>query len=49
MKEWVNDIQLDFEFKTGNNKKYKVDSIWNNAVYAKESVCQLPGLYYLVL
>ena len=25
-KKQVNDIQLDFEFKVSNNKKYKVDS-----------------------
>ena len=46
----VNDTQLDFEFKVGNNKKYKVDGIWDSAVYARKSATrQLPGLYYLVL
>ena len=43
----MNDMQLKFE--TGNNKEYKVDGIWDNAVYAKELAGQLPGLYYLVL
>ena len=33
----VNDMQLDFEFETGNNKKYEVDGIWDSAVYAKDS------------
>ena len=46
----VNDTQLDFEFKAGNNKEYEVNGIWDSAVYAKEStIGQLPGLYYLVL
>ena len=45
----MTDKQLDFEFEAGNNKEYKVDRIWNSAVYAKESVEQLPRLYYLVL
>ena len=46
----VNDTQLDFKFKVSDNKEYKVDSIWDSAVYAKESATgQLPRLYYLVL
>ena len=45
----VNDKQLDFEFEIGNNKEYKVDGIWDSAIYANESVGQLSGLYYLVL
>ena len=44
----VNDTQLDFEFEAGDDKEYEVDGIWDSAVYAKESVGQLPGLYYLV-
>ena len=47
-KEWINDMQLDFKFEAGNDKEYEVDGIWYNAVYAKESAGQLPGLYYLV-
>ena len=42
-------MQLDFEFKASNSEEYKVDSIWNSAVYARESAGQFPGLYYLVL
>ena len=43
----VNDMQLEFE--AGNNKEYKVDGIWDSAIYAKEStIGQLPRLYYLV-
>ena len=46
----VNNTQLDFEFEVGDNKEYEVNSIWDSAVYAKESTTgQLPGLYYLVL
>ena len=43
----INDMQLEFE--AGNNKEYEVDGILDNAVYAKESAGQLPGLYYPVL
>ena len=43
----VNDMQLEFE--PGNDKKYEVNVIWDNAVNDKESTGQLPGLYYLVL
>ena len=42
-------MQLDFEFEAGDNKEYIVDSIWDSAVYAKESAGLLSGLYYLVL
>ena len=47
-KRQINDMQLEFE--ADNNKEYKVDSIWDSAVYAKKpTIGQLPGLYYLVL
>ena len=42
----VNDMQL--EFKAGDNKEYEVDGIWDSEVYARGSVGQLPGFYYLV-
>ena len=42
----VNDMQLEFE--ASDNKEYEVDSIWDSAVYARESAGQLPKLYYLV-
>ena len=35
------------ELDTGNSKKYKVEAIWDSAIYAKESESHLPGLYYL--
>ena len=40
---------MQLEFATGNNKEYEVDGIQDSAVYARESIGQLPGLYYLVL
>ena len=36
-KSHVNDKQLDFKFETGNNKEYKVDSIWDIEIYLKKS------------
>lgn len=33
----------------GNDKEYKVEAIWDNAVYAKESEIYLPGIDYQVL
>ena len=38
------------EFEAGSNEEeYKVERIWDSAVYAKESAMgHLPGLYYLV-
>ena len=42
-------MQLNFKFEAGDNKEYKVEGMENSAVYARESVKQLSGLYYLVL
>ena len=37
------------EFEAGNSKEYKVEAIWDNAVYTSESeLGQLSGLYYLI-
>ena len=45
MDKWVTELKL----KVGNNEEYKIEAIWNNAVYASKSESgQLPGLYYLV-
>ena len=43
-------IAEQLEFETGNNnKEYEVESIYNYAVYAKDSkVRHLLGFYYLV-
>ena len=46
-KKWVdNETKLD----AGNDSgEYKVEAIWNNVVYIRESKSDhLPGLYYLV-
>lgn len=40
--------QLEFD-SNGNNKEYKVEAIWDNAIYTKESEGHLLKLYYLVL
>ena len=43
--KWVTELEL----KAGNNKEYKVETIWDSAVYASKSESgQLPDLYYLV-
>ena len=37
------------EMEAANSKEYKVEAIWDNAVYASKSeLGQLPGIYYLV-
>ena len=44
----MNNMQLELE--AGNNDKYKVDGIWDNAIYARKLASrQLLELYYLVL
>ena len=40
---------MNFKFEISNNKKYNIESIWDNAVYTKNSVKQLLILYYLIL
>ena len=38
------------EFEAGNSEEYKVEAIWDSAVYTSKSESgQLPGLYYLVV
>ena len=36
------------EYKAGNSEEYKVEAIWNSAVYTNKAKGHLPGLYYLV-
>ena len=45
----VNDMQLDFKFEIGDDKKYDVVDIWDSTAYTRKSVGQLPRFYYLVL
>ena len=41
---------MQLKFEAGNDKEYKIDSIWNSTVYTKEwTTDQLLELYYLVL
>ena len=49
-KRRVDEEVRQIEFDAGNNSgKYKMEAIWNSAVYARESESgHLPGLYYLV-
>ena len=37
------------KFDKGDNKKYKMGTIQDNAVYTKETNKHLPELYYLVI
>ena len=39
-------MELEFEF--GKSKKYKVEVIWNSAVYANKAEGYLANLYFLV-
>ena len=37
------------EFEAGNDKEYKVERIWDSAVYAKKSAAgHLSSLYYMI-
>ena len=36
------------ELEVGNRKEYKVEAIWDSAVYANKAKSHLLGLYYLV-
>ena len=47
-KERVDKKVTEFKSKAGKSNKYKVDAIWNSAVYANKAEDHLPGLYYLV-
>ena len=40
---------MQLEFKADDNKKYKVESIQDSTIYARELAGQLPKFYYLVL
>ena len=37
------------ELEARKSKEYKIEAIWNSAVYTNEAEGHLPGLYYLVV
>lgn len=41
-------LKPEQKINAGDDKKYKVELIYDNKVYAKEAVDQLPRLYYLI-
>ena len=49
-KEQINKLFLEPEpeFDIGNNKKYEIEAIKDNIIYAKKVEGHLPNLYYLV-
>ena len=47
-KERVDEKVTELDFKAGNSEEYKVEAIWDSAVYARDLEGHLPGLYYLV-
>ena len=49
-KKWVDKKvrQMEFNNNGNNSSKYKVEVIWDSAVYARESKGHLSGPYYLV-
>ena len=47
-KEWVDERMTELKLEAGNSKEYKVEAIWDSAVYISNSESgQLPSLYYL--
>ncbi len=42
-------LEPEKKFKTGDNKKYKIEAIIDSTVYSKESNNQIPSFYYLIL
>ena len=49
-KQRVDKWLAELELEAGDSKEYKIEAIWDSAVYASKSESgQLPGLYYLVV
>ena len=47
-KEWVDKIVTELD--AGNSKEYKMETIWDNAIYTKKlEISQLPNFYYLIV
>ena len=47
-KEQIGKKATELEFETSNSKNYKIESIWNSAVYANKAKGHLLSLYYVV-
>ena len=47
-KERVDNKVPELDASNEHSKEYKVETIWDNGVYAKKSKRHLPGFYYLV-
>ena len=41
--------EKNLKFEPGNNKKYEVKAIINNAIYSQQANNQMLGFYYFVL
>ena len=48
IKGWVSKKLLELDVGNKDREKYKMEPIWDNVVYTKESKDHLPGLYYLI-
>lgn len=48
-KKWVDKNPTQQKFDADNKKEFKIEEIWDNVIYAKESKGHLLGLYYLIL
>ena len=48
-KERVVKKMIELEFEANNSKEYKVEAIYDSAVYTKEAKAHLSSLYYLVV
>ena len=53
MKRQINQQKIllkpEKEFKTRDNKEYKIEAIIDSAIYGKKTKNQMPSLYYLIL
>ena len=47
-KKQVDNKVTKLDFEAGKSEEYKIEAIWDSAVYVRESESDLPRLYYLV-
>ena len=47
-KERVDKNVTELDFEVNNSKEYKVEAIWESAIYAKKLEGHLIGFYYLI-